>query len=69
MSCALIEESNFSKKFDVPFFTMYQLYTDYSGEKWMNVKYDEIEGTKIVGLKSKAEFQAVIDTLLAKTEA
>jgi thioredoxin 1 len=29
----------------------------------------EIEGTKIVGLKSKAEFQAVIDTLLAKTEA
>ena len=51
MSCALIEESDFSKKFDVPFFTMYKLYTDYSGEKWMNVKYAEIEGTKINYIK------------------
>jgi thioredoxin 1 len=29
----------------------------------------EVEGTKIVGLKSKSEFQAVIDELLEKTEA
>jgi hypothetical protein len=51
MSCELKEESEFSKKFDVPFFTMYQLYTDYSGEKWMNVKYAEIGGTKIHYIK------------------
>ena len=51
MSCELKEESDFSKKFDVPFFTMYQLYTDYSGEKWMNVKYAEIGGTKIHYIK------------------
>ena len=50
MSCEL-KETEFSKKFDVPFFTMYQLYTDYSGQKWMDVKYSEIHGTKIHYIK------------------
>jgi hypothetical protein len=51
MSCDLKEEPNFLKKFDVPFFTMYQLYTDYSGQNWMDVKYSEIHGTKIYYIK------------------
>ena len=50
MSCEL-KEPEFSKKFNVPFFTMYQLYTDYSGQKWMDVKYSEIHGTKIHYIK------------------
>jgi hypothetical protein len=68
MSCEL-KESEFSKKFNVPFFTMYQLYTDYSGQKWMDVKYSEIHGTKIHYIKQNTPPQNEIKNDYGKQDS